>query len=92
MKKLIPVLLILFTLIVLAGCEKEPVIEKFTVTFDPDNGKEKTEVTVEKGKTVEKIADPEKTGCVFMEWRTPDGEEYDFTKAVVSNITLKAVY
>lgn len=92
MKKLIPVLLILFTLIVLAGCEKEPVIEKFTVTFDHDNGKEKTEVTVEKGKTVEKIADPVKDGCVFMEWRTPDGEEYDFTKAVVSNITLKAAY
>ncbi len=92
MKKLIPFLLILFTLIVLAGCEKEPVIEKFTVTFDPDNGSEKTEVTVEKGKTVEKIADPVKTGCVFMEWRTPDGKEYDFTKSVVSNITLKAVY
>ncbi len=92
MKKIIPVLLILAALIVLAGCEKEPVIEKFTVTFDPDNGSEKTEVTVEKGKTVEKIADPEKTGCVFMEWRTPDGKEYDFTKSVVSNITLKAVY
>lgn len=27
-----------------------------------------------------------------MEWRTPDGEEYDFTKAVVSDITLKATY
>lgn len=92
MKKLIPVLLILFTLLILAGCEKEPVIEKFTVTFDPDNGKAKTEVTVEKGKTVEKIADPVKDGCVFMEWRTPDGEEYDFTKAVVGNISLKAVY
>ena len=92
MKKIIPVLLILSALLVFAGCEKEPVIEKFTVTFDPDNGGEKTVVSVEKGKTVEKIADPEKTGCLFMEWRTPDGKEYDFTKAVESDITLKAVY
>ncbi len=92
MKKLIPVLLILLTLLILSGCQKDPVIETFTVTFDPDNGTARIEKKVEKGKTVEKIQDPEKTGCEFMEWRTPDGEEYDFTKAVESDITLKAVY
>lgn len=61
MKKLIPVLLILFTLIVLAGCEKEPVIEKFTVTFDPDNGKEKTEVTVKRERPSKRLPIPRRT-------------------------------
>ncbi len=60
------------------------------MTFDPDNGEEPAEVTVEEGKTVAEPEDaPTKDGYDFSGWY--DNEtEFDFTTPVTADLTLKA--
>lgn len=64
---------------------------KYNVVFDSDGGTTIVTKVVSKGDTVEKPADPTKTGYKFINW-TLDGEEFDFNTLITKNITLKAVW
>jgi|LSQX01.2.fsa_nt_gb uncharacterized repeat protein (TIGR02543 family) len=66
-----------------------PTIEKFKVTFKPNNGKNNTVVEVEKDKTVSKIKDPTRTNYKFLGWYL-NNKEYNFKTQVTDNITLEA--
>ena len=64
----------------------------FTVTFNPDNGAEATEVEVFDG---EKVSAPEtapvKEGYTFSAWLDEDGNAFDFANtAITADVTLKA--
>ncbi|WP_054251454.1 InlB B-repeat-containing protein [Neofamilia massiliensis] len=63
--------------------------EMLTVTFDSNGGSEVEAIEVEKGKTVEKPDDPTKDDLTFEGWFL-EGVEFDFTKPIDENITLKA--
>ncbi len=64
-------------------------VTSYTVTFDKDNGSNKETKTVNAGDKVTKPSDPTKSGYKFVEWQL-NGSKYDFSKAVNSDITLKA--
>ena len=67
---------------------------EYKVTFDPDNGDEKTVVTVKEGEAVakpEKGPVKEKT-IAFVSWVKDDGTAYNFEDKVTSDLTLKATY
>jgi len=66
-------------------------IEYVTVTFDTDGGSSVKAQTVEKGKTATKPSDPTRTGYIFKGWEV-NGSTYNFSAAVNSNITVKAVW
>ena len=60
-----------------------------TITFDSDGGSKVANQTVLTGESAQAPADPEKTGYIFKGW-TLDGNDYNFSSPVNSNITLKA--
>ncbi|MDR0334584.1 MAG: InlB B-repeat-containing protein, partial [Methanomassiliicoccaceae archaeon] len=64
--------------------------ERFTVTFNPNNGKPETSVTVPKGTSTEAIDDPVRYGWSFAGWFTDTGVKWNFANSVNSNITLTA--
>jgi uncharacterized repeat protein (TIGR02543 family) len=61
------------------------------VTFDPNNGKAKTERWVEKGKTMFRPADPINDTYLFVGWYL-DGVKWDFATPVNNDMTLVADY
>ena len=69
--------------------QEEPVY--VTVTFDTDGGNTVEVKSVLKGEAVSAPEAPSKTGYSFTSWQK-DGADYDFTKTVTENITLKAVW
>ncbi len=69
--------------------QEEPVY--VTVTFDTDGGNAVEVKSVLKGEAVSAPKAPSKTGYNFTSWQK-DGADYDFTKTVTENITLKAVW
>ncbi len=85
--------LVIFLLMVfiLASCveEQPPLPEKYTVTFNADNGSTPVEVEVEKGKTVAEPNDPVKAGFTFEGWFL-GASEFDFQTPIVADITLVA--
>ena len=95
MKKLIPFLLILITLIAFTSCEEGGSASSdsfFTVYFDTDSEDSTIESQiVRKGAKVVEPKDPVKANSVFKEW-TLDGEPYDFSSSVKSTLRLKATY
>ena len=95
MKKLIPFLLILITLIAFTSCEEGGSVSSdsfFTVYFDTDSEESTIESQiVRKGAKVVEPKDPVKANAVFKEW-TLDGEKYDFSSSVTSTLRLKATY
>ena len=76
------------------GDEPEKELKQYTVTFvaDIDGEAEPSTVTVKEGKTVERPANPEKTGFSFDGWYTDEelSEAYDFATPVTSDFTLYA--
>lgn len=66
----------------------------YTVTFDYNYGDERTykTVTVTEGETVDKPANPSRSGYSFGGWYTAEknGKEFDFDTAITSDITLYA--
>lgn len=90
-------LLMVLIVVTAVSCNNNPEGDKvlYTVTFDPDNGEDNTEIQVEKGSKIPAASipkNPEKiTTKGFKEWRLGE-EAYDFDKPVTSNITLKANY
>lgn len=67
--------------------EQETVI----VTFDSNGGSKVASKTIIKGEKVTKPSNPTRNGYTFSKW-TLNGKIYDFSKAVSSNITLKATW
>ncbi len=78
-----------------AGCKQaeepvsDPVIAKYTVTFDSDGGSAVEKQTVEEGNKATKPADPTKEGYSFTGWYNGEAV-FDFDTAIKANITLKA--
>ena len=73
----------------------DPQPTTYTVTFDPNNGGDTWEVTVNANGKVEKPAtDPTISGGkLFRYWTDEDNDEYDFDSTnVTANITLYAKY
>ena len=83
-RKVFIMISLLITILALSSCSK-----KITVTFNYIYKTE--EVTVKKGKTVEKPIDPIREGYTFQKW-TYRGQPYDFSQKVKENITLFAEY
>ncbi|MCC8123647.1 MAG: InlB B-repeat-containing protein, partial [Oscillospiraceae bacterium] len=67
-----------------------PTTAYYTVTFDPQNGKDVTEVSVVSGAVVAKPSNPIRSGYSFRGWYTAEsgGKKYDFTEKVTENLTL----
>ena len=63
----------------------------YTITFDTDGGSSIDSIVVANNDTLEEPASPTKEGYTFLYWEL-DGEEYDFTTKVTSDITLTAVW
>ena len=68
-----------------------PSNKKYTVTFDTDGGSLVNSQIVTEGEKVIKPADPIKDGYSFLNWSYND-TEYDFSKEVKSDMTLKAIW
>ena len=66
-------------------------LNKYTVTFDSDGGSAVTGQTVNEGEKVGRPTDPTKEGATFAGWQL-NGTAYDFSKAVTSDLTLKATW
>lgn len=66
-------------------------IKKYTVTFNSNGGSSVTSQTVNYGSKATEPTDPTKDGYTFVSWQL-NGVDYDFTKAVTSNITLVATW
>lgn len=66
-------------------------VKTYTVTFDTDGGSKIDNKVVEENTVVVKPVDPKKEGYEFKEWQL-DGEAYNFSSKVTSDITLKAIY
>ena len=64
----------------------------FKVEFDPDNGTDKFEATVEKGKKVIKPETPVKDGYVFVNWVKENGDVFNFNTTIDQDYKLKANY
>ena len=65
--------------------------KQFTVTFDTDGGSTIEPVKVKENKTLTRPASPTKAGLIFNEW-TLNGEVFDFSTPITSDITLKATW
>ena len=63
----------------------------YTITFDTDGGSSIDSIVVANNDTLEEPALPTKEGYTFLNWEL-DGEEYDFTTKVTSDITLTAIW
>lgn len=63
----------------------------YTVTFDTDGGSKISSKIVEENKVIAKPVNPTKKGYIFKEWQL-NGEKYNFSSKIVSDITLKAIY
>ena len=65
--------------------------KQFTVTFDTDGGSTIEPVKVKENKTLTRPTQPTKAGLIFNEW-TLNGEVFDFSTPITSDITLKATW
>lgn len=62
------------------------------VTFNPNNGKRPTDVSVEHNQTVARPENPKKDNYDFVGWYDNTDNEYDFTQPVSDNLILRAKY
>ena len=89
-KKGAGLLLVLLTGATLASCgSKDSAQEKFTVTFDSDNGSSIITQKIEKGQKATKIDDPKKDSFDFLGWFNND-TKFDFESTIESDLALKA--
>lgn len=65
------------------------VVKTYTVTFDSNGGSSVSSVEVEEGQTVNKPANPTRSGYIFDGWEL-NGTAFDFSTPIMSNITLVA--
>ena len=92
-KKILGLLLIISTGFILSSCStsnnKNNDDNKYTVTFDSDNGSSIITQKVDKGNKVIRITDPTKNNSDFIGWFNND-IEFDFETIIESDINLKA--
>ncbi|MDO5044944.1 MAG: InlB B-repeat-containing protein, partial [Coriobacteriia bacterium] len=62
----------------------------YEIRFVTDSQTKIPTLYLEDGEKVEKPADPTRTGYTFVKWVDGEGKEFDFEKAITSDITLKA--
>lgn len=68
--------------------QPEVTVKKYTVTFDANGGTSVAKQTIEEGKTATSKKTT-RTGYTFQGWML-NGEKFDFSTPITSNITLKA--
>ena len=68
--------------------EEKPTVTKYTVTFNANGGTSVAKQTIEEGKTATSKKTT-RTGYTFLGWYL-NGEKFDFSTPIKSNITLKA--
>ncbi len=86
-----------FMIVLVTGCEnneqekqpEEVVKRTYNVTFDSAGGSEVVSQTITEGEIVTKPVTPTKEGYEFTSW-TYNGERYNFSTPVTSDITLVA--
>lgn len=61
----------------------------YTVTFNSDGGSNVSAVKTDENGKISKPEDPEREGYKFVSWQY-EGEDFDFSHKVTSNMTLKA--
>ncbi len=92
-KKILGLLLIISTGFILSSCStsnnNNNDDNKYTVTFDSDNGSSIITQKVDKGNKVIRITDPTKNNSDFIGWFNND-IEFDFETIIESDLTLKA--
>ena len=66
-------------------------ITYYEVLFNPNNGEKEKIEKVQEGTTLENIYQPAKEGYNFIGWYV-DGEKYDFSKPINSNLVFEAKY
>lgn len=88
MKKGLLYLFIISLFLFITSCETLP---SYEIVFDSDGGSVVETQVVFKGSHGVKPINPTKEGYIFAYWSL-DGEEYDFTRMIVSNLTLVAVW
>ena len=76
-------------LILKAVWEEKPIVIKYTVSFDSNGGTSISSQTVEAGNNAKEPTKPTKNGYTFKGWKL-NGSDYNFDKAVNSDITLVA--
>lgn len=86
---LLPVLILIVIGAGLAAAILVSVADTFTVTFDSNGGTAVASQTVNEGDAATEPEDPTRDGYEFVAWYL-DGEEYDFSTSVTSDITLVA--
>ena len=87
MKTYLLLFVLFLFLLVFSGCSSK----QYNVQFVADD--ELIEiVSVKEGKSVTKIADPEKEGYDFIGWFDDNDELYDFSKPITDNISLVAAF
>jgi hypothetical protein len=99
-KRMLLLLIMVFASFAIVGCvenkpQPEPPIvdtEQFTVTFDSQGGTEIPAVKVDKDSKVGEPVTPVKEGFEFEFWYLEEGQAFDFTTPITSNITLKAAW
>lgn len=64
--------------------------ESVTVTFYLTDGTEYYSTTVSSGTVIGKLPEPTRTGYEFIEWRTAEGEKFEFTTQIDEDTTLYA--
>ena len=73
-------------------CTSHGKVEIVVITFEPDGGTlAKTEVAIQKGKTVE-LVDPVKTGYTFNDWYDEDNHKITSETTFDKDTTLHATY
>ncbi len=87
MKKQIIVPILLFmSIFLIVGCSNKLI----TVTFDKDNGEEKTKTTFSKGELVTIPETPVKDGHLFIYWVDELGEPINFDEPIKKDTIIKA--
>ncbi|MDE6660565.1 MAG: endonuclease [Anaeroplasmataceae bacterium] len=93
MKKLLSFLCLLFLSLSLISCKEnpntEPITPEYIIRFDSVGGTPVPLQNVLEGEFANKPEDPIRSGYTFEGWFL-DGEEFDFTKEIVSNVRLVA--
>ena len=82
---IIALICILFTY----KCERDAVVEVYTITFNSEGGTNIVAQEVEENKKVSKPADPVKEGYTFVGWYVGD-TPYNFDTEVTSDLTIVA--
>lgn len=76
----------------LFGGTETPTELTFSVTFDTTGGSRIVKQTVKVNEKATKPTDPVRDGYTFLEWRTTNGETYDFNTPITYDLKLVAVW